>query len=455
VWTAVAESQNARDLIAYITSLEPSTRIRGVVSLGQVESLVGVNAFLSGPHRNGEFDFDSTTEFGHYDPEFLRRVLDTVLGDNVPAEAMRTLVVRLPLFRAFHERVLSLSAARCYMRQAPERFAEFQREYADGIAKGERFSAYGKLSKWNDFHAGYGAEDLAFWARRDWDGTSDLVAEGLGRILRELDFSTYHARVGCLRNAPASLLFTTESFLDHRNWGDPSALACREKLIEQHAWSDPRQWDGKFLPRTAPDARIADPAEIARRLSAAGCPESLIHGPHFALVAEEGRMRWEPLDLELTLEFTHFDACYQMKLVDLRIRTKYGAEAPLLLSAGKPPAAPGPFTDARWDVAIERGPRPETPGTDTEVILKATLWAELQDGRKTKIEERHGVGGGDYGYAEPSIDAVTVLDVNGDGGPDFLYRVDTGGRYLVLTRDGEIFDTITLVTDQYSGVGGC
>jgi hypothetical protein len=65
------------------------------------------------------------------------------------------------------------------------------------------------------------------------------------------------------------------------------------------------------------------------------------------------------------------------------------------------------------------------------------------------------VGGGDYGYSEPSISDVRILDVNGDDEPDFLYGVDNGGQYLVLTRHGEILRVIPLVTAKYSGVGGC
>ncbi len=470
-----SESQDSKDLVAYVISVPPSGRIRGSTTLKDVESAVGVKVFLSGPHRNGALDFKATREFGHYNPEFLRRVIDTLLGDGAPVE-------RLSLFSAFHERLLSLSAARCHVQNAPEPFAEFEREYAGAIEAGERFSAYGELSKWNDFRAGYGAEDLAFWARRDWDGTFDLVSEGVRKALRRVDFSKYHARVGCLQardpTEPTPLFFTTDSFLDHRDWGDPSALPCREELIERHAWRDPPVWRGGSLPRIELDARIEGPEQIAV-LSAAGCPENLIAGPHFALLVEEGRLRWQPAELDFSLEFTHYRGCDEKKLVDLRVRVTADSGTPLLLSAGKPRSAPGFFTETREEQRggsraamvplstdtspglsavyeqVEVGPRPGSEGSEKEVVLKTTLWAEFHDGRKTKIEERQGVGGGDYGYLEPSISDVKILDVNGDGEPDFLYDVDNGGRYLVLTRGGEILSAITIVTDRYSGVGGC
>ena len=95
----------------------------------------------------------------------------------------------------------------------------------------------------------------------------------------------------------------------------------------------------------------------------------------------------------------------------------------------------------------------EEAGPERTVVSRMTLWAEFDDGRTTKLEERHGVG--KYTYSEPAIENLVILDVNGDEEPDFLYDIDNLGRRLVMTRGGEILRVFVLITDEYSGVGGC
>ena len=475
--SAALAGQGTTDLAAWIMSVQPTSRIRSAFSLKDVESLTGVAVLVSGPHQDGAFDFESTTDFGHYNPAFLRLVIDTLLSDRTSATTTRELAQRLFRFRSFRGRLFSLSAARCALQRDPARFTEFQEAYAGLIEAGERFSGYrGALARWNDWDSGYGAEDLAFWSRREWDGTSDLVAEGIRKALRRfVDFATYQARVGCLQGQaptePTPLLFTTESFLDHRPWADPSALSCREELIRRHAWGP----DG---PNTSLDARIDDQEQIAHAMATAGCSPQWVKGPHFGLMVDGNRLRWQPVELQFTLEFTHFDGCQKEKLVDLRVHMTERPENLLLLRAGKPLAAPSFFSEAREepgagarsemvDLASGKIPglkrlfksREIGPFQTTESIqppdrvLATSLWAEFEDGRKTKIAERHGTG--KYSYSEPSIENIMILDINGDSEPDFLYDSDNGGRYLALTKDGELLRVITLVTDQFSGVGGC
>jgi hypothetical protein len=455
-----------------VRSKEPGDGIAGHFSFSELGEAAGVPVFLSGPHGE-HLNYGARDDFGHYNPQFLRVVIDTLLSDDSPDLTKRFL--KYPTVR---ERLPLLAAARCAMQKDPSRFKEFSRDYEAIMKAKKRFSSYSPpLSNYRDWEAGYGAEELAFWYRREKDGTADLVQEGLAKGLRRYALQEFQKYGSCLTGsgtagANPGTYFVPDSFVDHETWGDPSILPCREKLLELQGFDLASGSPERPAPKTIRGAK-----NIAKALKAAGCDLSVVSPPHWGLFAEEGTATWRPVkgEFELTVSLKPEGCNEGAGLVALPFRVS--GPSPLLLRAGGAGGSSPYLAQTRRGKPVKETGRiplshPVVPGVarvylvyKTEpfyelhakkpetVVSQMTLWADTMAGQRMKLEERNGVG--KYTYSPARIENVTILDANGDGHPDFLYDIDNGGKRLALTRDGALVETVILVTDEYSGVGGC
>ncbi len=71
----------------------PYAVLKKYASLAKIQEAAGLNVFVSGPHST-DINFNSETSFGHYNPAFVKRTLETLKGANANA-AFKTLAQQI------------------------------------------------------------------------------------------------------------------------------------------------------------------------------------------------------------------------------------------------------------------------------------------------------------------------------------------------------------------------
>jgi hypothetical protein len=200
VWMGIAETSNTCDQYDYFPSGGMRIFACHAAALMTYEEL-GRGApriWKKGPHTQTELDLDNATEFGHYDPDFVRWAGDALIpAAKDPAFAVRTQTIYDTTMRE-RARIAWLTWVK--LKAEPGCAEQELKGYKAAIAKGEEYY-YGR---WYFFHDpnfctggpknGDGGVDgnvadtfVAFWLRRTMDDTADLWAANLSRLLAIYD----------------------------------------------------------------------------------------------------------------------------------------------------------------------------------------------------------------------------------------------------------------------------
>ncbi len=156
----------------------------------------GVSPFISGPHSDGRLVLDHKSEFGHYNPAFVRWAVDNLVP-GAKDDAFRNQTQAL-----YDQKVRPL--ARTFMvvwRDIKLRPGPFQRE----IKKLRDALAAGSVDRWwydgyydyldtdtagrSDFSANGNVVKtcVAFWMRRTIEGTAEEFVRGLEKLMKAYD----------------------------------------------------------------------------------------------------------------------------------------------------------------------------------------------------------------------------------------------------------------------------
>lgn len=184
-------------------------RLRNFATFGEVEDALSIPVFTRGPHGDGEIDRRSSTEFGHYNPEFVEELPRWVLPGAEDEEfrqqtqpiyecCLRDLartywatyqkLVDHPQF--WHEQqqiLLDLMETGGVPHMHYEQFFFFMNPlYIDNQDGGFQFFMD------NGFDGGVYSGNVVktavgFWIRRGIDGTHAEFADGLSRLLQLYD----------------------------------------------------------------------------------------------------------------------------------------------------------------------------------------------------------------------------------------------------------------------------
>jgi hypothetical protein len=172
------------------------------LTLASVRALAGVDLFVSGPHKADALTLRSAQAFGHYNPAFVRWLVDHAAPG--PHGSPAQLVTR----EAYEEYMRPLAEVfwRTYRKTRAEEacFAQERSRYAAALAR--RSLPPGYQDRWYYFmdpafcqqasnpaaipRLGDGGVDgnvvktvMGFWVRRSLDGTMDTFAEGLKKLI--------------------------------------------------------------------------------------------------------------------------------------------------------------------------------------------------------------------------------------------------------------------------------
>jgi hypothetical protein len=180
------------------------------LTLASLRALAGVDVFASGPHKATELTLDARSAFGHYNPAFVRWLVDNFAPTpRDPRMDKHTQLAYETSVRPLAE-VFFLTLAK--LRRDPACFEREKAAYAGAIAKKtlpkdyyERWFYFmnpffcSRKSAANDFvfysDNGFdGGVDgnvtktvIGFWLRRSMDGTLDGFAEGLQKLIAAYD----------------------------------------------------------------------------------------------------------------------------------------------------------------------------------------------------------------------------------------------------------------------------
>ena len=159
-------------------------------------SLAPASPFLSGPHQGTRLDLNAKTQFGHYNPEFVRWA-STAL---VPALSDPSLRAQTQATYDRQVRVLARTYYKVWrtLSSRPDWMAKERTAYAAAMAKGEGDWSGSVVDLYNDVlgtaEQSWGGFDpnlvrsaTMWWLRRTLDETATQWALGLERLLTTYD----------------------------------------------------------------------------------------------------------------------------------------------------------------------------------------------------------------------------------------------------------------------------
>lgn len=163
-------------------------------SLEMVEAAFGCPIFLRGPH-NGDMDFNATTSFGYYNPEFISRLQTSV------QVAFKNPLYKKMLKKVYHDHLKSMANtyhnAYTHLNKDVDYLEGLQSKYLllmarpNGVDSGsfqEEFRGYAQSlekSQEADVYEAFTAP--AFWLRRSIDGTSNQLFGLLDMVVKEME----------------------------------------------------------------------------------------------------------------------------------------------------------------------------------------------------------------------------------------------------------------------------
>jgi hypothetical protein len=180
-----------------------------------VEEIVGENAFLSGPHAD-EIDYSSATSFGHYNPEFLKKLhqkLSATFDNPIFVKGFQSFYEEhLKMYLQTHYYSYNIGTSspeieKAYLAIIEEEAAKERKGYSEAsFYLAEAFlgipglpaELYKGGTSYIDGGTNYDQYEryisYGFWVRRSIDGTSDEFYELLKLMLNTFDSAFLEAQ---------------------------------------------------------------------------------------------------------------------------------------------------------------------------------------------------------------------------------------------------------------------
>ena len=194
-----------------------------VMDLNEAKSLTGVSVFLSGPHHS-KVNFESATHFGHYNPEWLKRMTHSVVSpllkdpifviltqplyDRYLKGMLRSYLYTYHWLNQGHRWAINPIAVKYHKKpQINVGFAELKGLYLKALSAGTRFDLQeafrsptedlelihkGALNKLRWYHLNTA---LSWWTRRSLDRTAEAFYKILRMMLKTYDSDFHQAEV--------------------------------------------------------------------------------------------------------------------------------------------------------------------------------------------------------------------------------------------------------------------
>ena len=474
-----------------------SGKIRQPIKPEQWQSWSGVPVFLSGPHGPDQIDFLNKSDFGHYNPAFLKWA-EEIIPDQ-PEGAFYDLT-QFAFYSYFSEQFERLAINAAILDTMPHFLQEGLAIYKPFLASGNHFSPFNHLTK---VGVGYSTEfngrsyyldqeALAFWIRRSIDGTYDEFQKIVRKIAKVYypeiyqKLTTLYARIEPNKGEP--VVFTPQTFVDRIVLElVTSTLPCRSQAIVELA----PELIGKEVLWDKPLVKNISHAAWQKFLfSTPSCTpfnKELDYFGLYASTADSGseNLSWQPAEFQFegTIERSA-EGCENLTAMYVKLEVKDKKGAPIIwvgLPRGKKPGSavalqgelppPEDFpTDRTTQIAIDlsgQAPSPrlafrinarygffEGDSYNRVVIEQADLEA-TSDGQTFQVlYSSHGYG--HYTYSNAHIGRVVAGDIDADGKVELVIDSEDKGKTLLeIDTSGKPATPIPLQVTEDPAVGGC
>lgn len=193
-WTKLPEASNGCSSGLYMNKLSPkfwemSGRITSCFMLSlldfqTLEKLAGAPIFVSGPHKPGAVNFNSSKSFGNYNKKFV----DWAVQNAIPGEKdVGFRAATYQIYVDYLQNNVEWFLATIYALEVnPEKFARLQKAYRDALASPNGLSSpegllTGMLKGLPSDASSPGV--VGFWVRRAIDGTDGSFKLGLEKLV--------------------------------------------------------------------------------------------------------------------------------------------------------------------------------------------------------------------------------------------------------------------------------
>ncbi|MBX3209948.1 MAG: hypothetical protein KF764_33265 [Labilithrix sp.] len=254
------------------------------VTLAAVRALAGVNVFSSGPHKEDDLTLDAKNAFGHYNPAFVRWLVDNASPSPRDSAARKATQPSYdahlkPLAEVFwrtlekarreqgcFDREKNAYAAAIARRALPkdyyERWFFFMNPfYCDKARAGDRFFYDNALD--GGVNGNVTKSVIGFWMRRSLDGTMDTFAEGLKKVIASYQPELLDGRDPA--PDPAALSRALDA-------GVKRAAACKDATAKQP--------NAYVTVTVAPDGQVS--AQVGTAHAGHGSPQAMCIAAAFA-----------------------------------------------------------------------------------------------------------------------------------------------------------------------------
>jgi len=174
--------------------------LKSILNLGKIESETGIKVFVSGPHVDGNINYESMNSFGHYNPELLNLVYETLYQmKNENAMQAGTEIYDLyfrQMFRTYYESYNYLNNTsgkkiRFTNMSTTELIAKYQLAINNNESSFNVWENFRPFADFMDKKLGYdwyeADTSAAFWVRRKMDGTDKQFMRILTLVIETYD----------------------------------------------------------------------------------------------------------------------------------------------------------------------------------------------------------------------------------------------------------------------------
>ena len=472
-------------------------KIRQPIKPEQWQSWSGVPVFLSGPHGPDQIDFQNKTDFGHYNPAFLKWAEEQI--PDQPEGAFYNLT-KSTFDTYFSEQFERLAINAAVLDTMPHFLQEGLAIYKPFLVSGKHFSPYERLAKvgvdysteFNGQNYYLDQEALAFWVRRSIDGTYDEFQNIFRKLARIYDPEIHqkqtmlYARIAPNKGEP--VVFTPQTFVDRLNLElEASTLPCRSQAIVALA---PELIGKEVLWDKPLKKKISHAAWQKFLFSTPSCSPFNNELDYFGLYTSTGELgtkilSWQPAEFQFEGTIERSSAgCNDQTAMYVKLEVKDKKGVPIIwvgLPRGKKPGnvvafqgvlpSPEDFpTDRTTQIAIDLTGQAPSPlralrinakygffkgdAYNRVVIEQADLEA-TRDGKSYQVlYSSHGYG--HYTYSNAYIGGVIAGDIDADGKIELLFDSEEKGKTLLeVDPSGEPATPVQLQITDDPAVAGC
>ncbi len=168
--------------------------LRSLMTFGELQKMLPMDIYISGPHSRNELNLTDEYNFGHYNPEFVRYfqdVITSLIKERSFVSSTRQMMLKYGLI----DRLKRMQSIHKIIMQDKSEFFKFKKQYERMLKNKtwpkksyEGYRSYLPKKIKNEKYWNWSESDYYFWIRRSIDGTMDLWIDVVDSILKAYEY---------------------------------------------------------------------------------------------------------------------------------------------------------------------------------------------------------------------------------------------------------------------------